>query len=297
MRKLFYFLLLGVLFIGTPVFATNTYSLELNGTSQYAKNSSTGLNIGGAETFTLEAWFYSDNTTDQRMVVSDALTNNSVGEIMAIYQASGHIYCRTWASTGGFLTIDGGAISASTWYHVAFVKNADNDWDCYLDGTATTDTNTRNTAVTNAAGFVVGAAYEGSPGIYWDGFIDEVRLWSTARSSAEINAEMSEELVGNETGLVAYYKWNNNADDSQTSGTYDMTLFNSPTYSTNVPFTGDPPTPTSTPQFGTSSEVFAYFQSEYGRIFLWVLASFLVIGFLAGTKDVIISIRSYYKNL
>jgi len=39
----------------------------------------------------------------------------------------------------------------------------------------------------------------------WVGKIDEVRMWSVARTQAEIQANMNKTLVGNETGLVAYY--------------------------------------------------------------------------------------------
>jgi len=41
----------------------------------------------------------------------------------------------------------------------------------------------------------------------------------------------------NEAGLVAYYKFNDSALD-ETSNNNDLTLVNSPTYSTDVPFSG-----------------------------------------------------------
>ena len=39
----------------------------------------------------------------------------------------------------------------------------------------------------------------------FQGKIDEVRMWSVARTQDEIQANMNKTLVGNETGLVAYY--------------------------------------------------------------------------------------------
>jgi len=39
----------------------------------------------------------------------------------------------------------------------------------------------------------------------FQGKIDEVRMWSVARTQAQIQANMNKTLVGNETGLVAYY--------------------------------------------------------------------------------------------
>ncbi len=40
---------------------------------------------------------------------------------------------------------------------------------------------------------------------YFNGQIDEVRIWSKARSASEIQADLGRRLDGNESGLVAYY--------------------------------------------------------------------------------------------
>lgn len=43
---------------------------------------------------------------------------------------------------------------------------------------------------------------------YFDGSIDEVRIWNTVRSCEEIRQLRNCEMTGSETGLVAYYKFN-----------------------------------------------------------------------------------------
>ncbi len=40
----------------------------------------------------------------------------------------------------------------------------------------------------------------------FQGQIDEVRVWNVARTPAELQANMLNELVGNEAGLAAYYR-------------------------------------------------------------------------------------------
>lgn len=45
-----------------------------------------------------------------------------------------------------------------------------------------------------------------SEGEYFDGAVDEIRIWSVARSAEQIRTAMSGPLSGNEPGLVAY--WN-----------------------------------------------------------------------------------------
>ena len=41
-----------------------------------------------------------------------------------------------------------------------------------------------------------------------DGNLDEVRIWNTVRTQAEIQANMNTELTGSEINLVAYYNFN-----------------------------------------------------------------------------------------
>lgn len=66
----------------------------------------------------------------------------------------------------------------------------------------------------------------------FQGNIDEVRLWNVARTQAEIQAAMNTALTGSESGLLAYY----NFDETGTSLTditgsgYDGTLHGDPVW-------------------------------------------------------------------
>lgn len=71
---------------------------------------------------------------------------------------------------------------------------------------------------------------------FWDGLIDDVRVWSIARTATNMNGDFEDELVGNEASLVAYYKLNNNADDTTANAFHLNVTTGSPTYSTTVPF-------------------------------------------------------------
>lgn len=70
---------------------------------------------------------------------------------------------------------------------------------------------------------------------FFNGKIDDVRIWGNLQSSSDIFANNQIQLTGNEGGLEAYYKFNNAATDA-TGNANDLTLVNSPTYSTSVPF-------------------------------------------------------------
>src|SRR5262249_51690616 len=80
-------------------------------------------------------------------------------------------------------------------------------------------------------------------GRYFIGLMDEVRIWSVARSQAEIAATMFERLAGNEPGLVAYYRFDEpgaaQAVDSSPSP-FDAQLFGVDWAPSDAPVCGAP---------------------------------------------------------
>ena len=48
-------------------------------------------------------------------------------------------------------------------------------------------------------------------GEFYGGTLDEVRIWNKVKTPAEIAAQYCMELVGNETGLISYYKMSEGA--------------------------------------------------------------------------------------
>ncbi len=103
------------------------------------------------------------------------------------------------------------------------------------------------------------------------GEIDELRLWSIARSTAEIQQDMFHELLGSESGLVAYYQMSDgsgltltdNSGNGWTGTLNDGNLYfpadgHPPTWVLSTAFDGQPtatatPTPTSLPPTSTAT--------------------------------------------
>jgi hypothetical protein len=58
--------------------------------------------------------------------------------------------------------------------------------------------------------------YSGSQHVIetFDGVMDDIRLWSVARTGADIAANRGTELSGNESGLEGYWKLNGSLDDA-----------------------------------------------------------------------------------
>ncbi len=53
---------------------------------------------------------------------------------------------------------------------------------------------------------------------YLNGKMDDIRFWNVARTQSQIQSNMNKELIGNETGLVAYYKLNQGVAGGNNTG-------------------------------------------------------------------------------
>lgn len=93
----------------------------------------------------------------------------------------------------------------------------------------------------NASTFNVGAYFDGAGAAagFYDGLIDEVRLFSIVRSSAEFLAGVNTQILTPAAGLNAYYKFNGDYNDAS-GNSNTLTGTGSPVFSGDVPY----PSPT-----------------------------------------------------
>lgn len=149
------------------------------------------------------------------------------GIIVKHYSYSLYIYNNelvTWDNgIPGRVSSDVG-VSDDQWHHVALVFNdgVANGSKFYVDGLPV-KTFTYNCAPSNEA-IVVGQGTDrtGTDGIqHFNGLIDNVRIWNTTRTDAEIFASYNKCLSGNENGLVMLWQFEEGTGTSVTdiSGT------------------------------------------------------------------------------
>lgn len=106
-------------------------------------------------------------------------------------------------------------LETDTWYHIAGTYDGTN-MVIYINGVLDNSSNQTGSLVSNSH-FAIGTMYNGSTGDrYFDGVIDEIRVWSSARSDTEINNDMCNALEGNESGLLAYYRCDNGSGTTLT---------------------------------------------------------------------------------
>lgn len=133
------------------------------------------------------------------------------------------------------------AIMTGSWQDVAVTWDASASLATfYVNGVSLgTDTGTFTVIDDNASDFAVGMYNDATstPTGFYDGLIDEVRVWSTVLSNSDIILGLTDQINPSVSFLKAYYQFNGTSNDA-TSFANNLTLFNTPVYSTDVPFFG-----------------------------------------------------------
>ena len=225
----------------------NTYSLDLErDSSQYASivdASQTGLDIAGD--ISIEAWIKLESMVSTHTIAAkwDGNWAGKKSYWFSYVPASDKIAFEFSGngSAADYHLSSALGLSTGVWYHVAMVFTAaSHSTTFYLNGTAVgTDSGGTITALYNSsAPFLIGDVFsDGSAATtYFDGLIDEVRIWNDVRTITEIANNYQTELVGNEANLQGYWKLNNDYLDA-TANNNDLTASGSPVFSVDVPFT------------------------------------------------------------
>jgi hypothetical protein len=185
--------------------------LELDGTNDYLfLGNPAGLQITGQ--ITLSAWVKPDVVTGLRNIINkghDTATPN--GEI-TLRINGGAYQCGYWAGSAGSVMVSGpatgpgsAAADVGTWHHVAGLWDG-TAWRLYRDGVLLASVPSATGAVTvPVIGWAVGARGNGAER-YFDGQIDEVRIYRRGLTASEVaalaaNRTTSEQPVWTETAF------------------------------------------------------------------------------------------------
>ncbi len=108
-------------------------------------------------------------------------------------------------------------ISLHEWIHLAGVAYSSNDLRIYINGVQSNVTydGTASYIASNSSHGFIGKRTDPYNNYYFDGEIDEVRLWDVGRSETEIRTYMCRKIDTATAGLIGYWK----ADESYTSTT------------------------------------------------------------------------------
>ena len=197
------------------------YSIKFDGQNDYVLIPDNSL-LDLTQNYTLEAWIFPESFSWLAGIISKYHTNAANGYILRLTNQSPH-------NGLGFdeLITSTNILSANQWYHIAAVKEGANR-KVYINGIEHSLSGSALNVNANNNPIRIGSDYGGR---YFDGRIDEVRIWDIARTQAEIASTMNNLPSGEEFGLIAYYNFNSGSGNilfDQTSNEQDGSLMGNP---------------------------------------------------------------------
>ncbi|MEI7983729.1 MAG: LamG domain-containing protein, partial [Bacteroidota bacterium] len=169
-------------------------------------------------TLTIEAWIKTtDNSLEKDIVGYGASGSGSQAAEFRI--ANGKLQfgmnASNWQSVLGVTSVNSG-----NWTHVAVVKNG-NAVSLFVNGKLDASGILTSSAPAIGKLQIGGLFLKGVQDLHYcfPGTIDEVRIWHAVRTETQIRENMMRTLDGNETGLKAYYRM----DQQDGSTLYDIT--------------------------------------------------------------------------
>lgn len=230
MRLLFFFLSLCFVFSVNGQFNN---SLHFDGLNDYVNLNPIVSDFVGNQTYTIEFWinassiqnetyasFFAINTVSgdlNKLVIRvsgpvDGGINNSVAINIPIGQTN-NVIC------GSINVLD------DECHHVAYTYNNGIN-KLYIDGILQGTLN-KSYVVQSNNRISLGQEFDAPMSVLsqlYKGTLDDLRIWSTVKTNAEILANMNNELLGSELGLQRYFNFNQGAAGANNSG--QTNLFN-----------------------------------------------------------------------
>lgn len=192
-------LIFSLLFFSLVVNAQNTSanSLDFDGSNDKVTipdNNSLDM----TSNYTLEVWIYPTQFIHLAGIVDKYQSPNSNGYMIRLDGTSGKMSFDERVTTNNVLTLN-------TWNHVAAV-NSNGTRRLYVNGVEVALGSSSFNVIANGDPLCLGIDWN-SASRSFKGRMDEVRVWNVARTATQISESMNRMMAGNETGLVAYYRF------------------------------------------------------------------------------------------
>jgi hypothetical protein len=197
-------------------------NLNFDGIDDYVVLDALATPLSATSNFTVEFWIAADfnlNTSSVRTnlfainpaapgdnkfsIVMGSFSPSVQNGNICIYEAGGStIYIQSSSSVGD-----------SKCHHIAYVRSGSMG-EAFIDGVSM-GTIPTGTAIASNDRISLGQEWDNAASSdFFNGNIDELRIWNVARTQSEIQSNMSTTFTGSEPGLIAYY----NFDQGITAG-------------------------------------------------------------------------------
>jgi len=159
------------------------YARSFNGISDHIDIANSTL--FDVTNYTIEAWVYSTNYSQNGFIFEKGPVNTQY----SLFFEGGSVVQRSYNSAGTifinqYTTLANAGISNSNWYHIVSVYDG-SAIKLYVNGVLKSSPAVSGTLRTGQAGERIGA-YGGTPAYFFNGTIDDVRIYNYARSPTQI---------------------------------------------------------------------------------------------------------------
>ncbi|MCF7918325.1 MAG: T9SS type A sorting domain-containing protein [Candidatus Cloacimonetes bacterium] len=220
----------GTTFTVTPSKQTNIgRALELNGADQFV--SFYGVRVDMVFGYTQEGWF---KTAETQAQVLFSATDPANDELRLRVEMTPEGYIRGTHFTTELQNSEN--MADNLWHHYA-VSYDQETFRLYIDGQLAEEAADANT-IPDLSEIVMGRAAPEEDDLYFNGRIDEMRLWNLCRNYDQINGTKNQVLEGDEYGLANYWKMNEGGDLLVTDATGNIatgTLENGVVWTEDIP--------------------------------------------------------------
>ena len=203
-------------------------NLQFDGVDDYVNLPT--MTFGGA--VTVESWVFVDQYQNWQRIIDfgNGADNNNI--LLFWYGNTGKMIWKTYQGGSAKELITNDVFPTQQWVHVAAVNDGQGNGYIYWNGELKASGNllaplnvTRNNNYIGRSNWSADA--------YFKGKMDDVRVWNTARTQTDIKNSLNKELIGNEAGLIGYWKLNEGIGNIAADSTITKrngSLINNPTW-------------------------------------------------------------------
>lgn len=178
-------------------------SLWFDGTDDFVSFKNQRLNLTGG--YTVEGWFKTRAEKSQTLLacVDPA---DSTHRLRIEANSSGNIKASHYSAS----ITSANKYNDELWHHFAVTYDS-TTFTLYIDG-ASQGTATPSGAFDTVSEFVIGRQAPEISAAYFYGYLDEIRVWNSGRTVAQVGGTMNQVLDGDEYGLINYFRLNEGSD-------------------------------------------------------------------------------------
>lgn len=157
------------------------YAIDLDGVDDYVEIPDFGL-FDGSEDYSVALWFRADNLSSFGRIFHP----RAEADVAFVVDRVGNSELAYYTYDGDEHNVSTSSLSTETWYHTVATWDADGDVTLYLDGSSV-DSGSLADPEAKSGTNAFGARISTQQGDYYDGIIDDPRIYDKVLSDIEVS--------------------------------------------------------------------------------------------------------------